>query len=95
MIIGVGKIGLRLALCHSLKDKRRVIKSIIARTRNAFNLAIAEVDSNDVHHRAEIGFAVVGNDAPLLNSKIDQIFEFMENLHLAEIVETDMEIIHL
>lgn len=95
MIIGVGKIEFRLALCHSLKDKRKIIKSIIARTRNAFNLAIAEVDCNDMHHRAEIGFALVGNEARLLNSKIDQIFEFIENLHLAEIIETDLEIIHL
>lgn len=95
MIIGVGKIGLGLADCHSLKDKRKIVKSVIDRTRNAFHAAIAEVDCNDVHQRAEIGFAMVGNDARLLNSKIDQIFDFIENLHLAEIVETDMEIIHL
>jgi len=95
MIIGVGKIGFRLALCHSLKDKRKIMKSILARTRNAFNLTIAEVGCNDMHHRAEIGFALVGNDSRLLNSKIDKVFEFIENLHLAEIIETDMEIIHL
>ncbi len=95
MVIGVGKIGFRLAFCHSLKGKRKVVKSIIARTRNTFNVSIAEVDLNDIHQRAQIGFAIVGNDRRLLNSKIDKIFEFIENLQLAEITDTDMEIISL
>lgn len=95
MIIGVGKIGLRMAFCHSLKEKRNIMKSMISRTRNTFPAAVAEVGCHDVHHRAEIGIALVGNDAGLLNSQLDKIFNFMDSLGLAEIIETDMEIIHL
>jgi len=56
---------------------------------------VAEVGLNDVHHRAEIGFALVGNDRAVINSKIDKIFNLAEELGLAEIIETEMELINL
>lgn len=95
MVVGLGIIQLRIHDCRSLKGKRKIIKSVIQRVRNHFNLAIAEVGLNDIHQRAEIGFAVVGNDKAFLNSKIDKIFNFVEVLGLAEVVETEMEIIVL
>jgi len=95
MVIGIGRITFGLSDCHSLKDKRKIIKSLIARVQNAFNASVAEIDLNDVHHRAEIGFSLVGNDRQTINSKIDKIFEFTENLQLAEIIDTEMEIINI
>ena len=95
MVVGMGKITFGLSDCHSLKDKRKIVKSLIARVQNAFNASVAEIGLNDAHQRAEIGFALVGNDRRLINSKIDQIFEFMENLQLAEIIDTEMEIINI
>lgn len=93
MVVGIGKITFRLAFCHSLKEKRKIVKAIIRRTRNVYNISMAEVDLNDVHQRAGIGFSLVGNDRRQINSKIDKIFEFIENLQLAEMIDTDMEII--
>ena len=95
MVIGVGKITFRLSECHSLKEKRKIIKSIIARVQNNFNASVAEVALNDVHQRAEIGVALVGNDRRTINSKIDKLIEFIEKLQLAEIINSDMEIITL
>ncbi|MEW6670403.1 MAG: DUF503 domain-containing protein [Thermodesulfobacteriota bacterium] len=95
MVVGFGIIRFRLHDCHSLKEKRRVIKAIVSRLRNAFNVSVAEVGSNDVHQSAEIGFALVGNDRMLINSKIDKLFNFVEELGLAEVVDTEMEIINL
>ncbi len=95
MVVGVGIIIFRLHDCHSLKGKRRVVKSVIAQLRNHFNLSVAEVDANDVYHRAEIGFAMVGNDRAVINSKIDKVFNLAETLGLAEIIHTEMEIINL
>ena len=68
---------------------------MIGRLRNNFNISAAEVGSNDIYQRAEIGFSLVGNDSSLINSKIDKIFNMAENLGLAEVIETEMEIIHL
>ena len=95
MVIGTGLITLRLHDCRSLKGKRKVIKSMINRLRNNFNVSIAEVGANDIYQRAEIGFCLVGNDAALINSKIDMVFNMAEDLGLAEIIDTEMEIIHL
>ena len=95
MVVGTGLITLRLHDCRSLKGKRRVVKSMINRIRNNFNVSIAEVGSNDIYQRAEIGFSLIGNDSALINSKIDKLFNMAEDLGLAEILDTKMEIIHL
>jgi hypothetical protein len=95
MVVGIGIITFRLHGCRSLKGKRKVIKSIISRMRNNFNASVAEVGSNDIHQRAEIGFSLAGNDKALINSKIDKIFNMVDGLGLAEIIDTEMEIISL
>jgi len=95
MVVGIGIITFRLHDCRSLKGKRKVVKSIISRMRNSFNASVAEVGSNDIHQRAEIGFSLVGNDKALINSKLDKIFNMVEGLGLAEIIDTEMEIINL
>ena len=95
MVVGIGVITFRLHDCRSLKGKRKVVKSIISRMRNSFNASVAEVGSNDIHQRAEIGFSLVGNDKALINSKLDKIFNMVEGLGLAEIIDTEMEIINL
>ena len=95
MVVGIGIITFRLHDCRSLKEKRKVVKSIISKMRNNFNASVAEVALNDIHQRAEIGFSLVGNDKTLVNSKIDKIFNMVDDLGLAEIIDTEMEIISL
>jgi uncharacterized protein YlxP (DUF503 family) len=93
MVIGMGMITFRLHECHSLKEKRRIVKAVIARLRNHFNASVAEVADNDVHQRAVVGFAMVGNDKALMNSKVDKVFNLADELGLAEVVDTEMELI--
>ncbi|NQT70000.1 MAG: DUF503 domain-containing protein [Desulfobacteraceae bacterium] len=95
MVVGLGIITFRLHDCRSLKGKRKVVKSIISRLRNNFNVSAAEVGANDIYQRAEIGFALVGNNRKVINAKIDKIFNLAEELGLAEIIDTEMEIINL
>lgn len=95
MVVGLGIITFRLHDCRSLKSKRKIVKSIIGRLQNNFNASVAEIGSNDVYDEALIGFAVVGNDRILTNSKIDKVFNFADELGLAEIINTEMEIINL
>jgi len=95
MVVGIGIITFRLHDCHSLKGKRKVVKSIISRLRNTFNASVAETGCNDMHQRAEIGFSLVGNNQAVINSKIDKMVNLAEDLGLAEIIDTEMEIIHL
>jgi len=86
---------MRLAELGSLKEKRQVLKKIIARTQNRFNIAIAETALHDEWQRAEIGFACVGNETGFVNSSVDKTIDYIESLHLAEIIHTDIEIMHL
>ena len=95
MVVGIGKIVFRLHDCRSLKGKRKIVKAITSRLRNSFNASVAEVGANDVHQRAEIGFALAGNDRMVINSKIDKMFNMADDLGLAEIIDTDMEIMNL
>ena len=95
MVAGLGIITFRLHDCHSLKSKRKIVKSIINKLRNNFNASVAETGSNDVHQRAEIGLAFVGNDRKVINSKIDKAFNMAEDLGLAEVIDMEMEIINL
>jgi uncharacterized protein YlxP (DUF503 family) len=95
MVVGLGIMTFRLHDCRSLKAKRSVVKSIIAQMRNHFNASVAEVGSNDVYERAEIGFSVVGSQAQVINAKVDKMINFTEALGVAELLDTETEIIHL
>jgi uncharacterized protein YlxP (DUF503 family) len=92
MFVGVGILDVFIAESRSLKDKRGVMKSIMRRAQNEFNLSIAEVGVNDDWKRGEIGFSVVGNDRRYINSKIDKILRFIDGLYLAEVVNCRIEI---
>ncbi len=95
MVVGIGQIRIRIHDCRSLKGKRRVVKTIINRIRNTFNASVAETGSNDIHQRGEIGIAIAGSDHAVVNSVLDKIFNFTEDLGIAEIIDFEMEIISL
>jgi hypothetical protein len=92
MVVGFGIITFRLHDCRSLKAKRKVVKSVVARLRNTFNASVSEVGANDVHQRAEIGFSLVGNNPKVINAKIDKLLNMAEDLGLAEVIDSEMEI---
>lgn len=94
MKLGVGQIKFRLFDVRSLKGKRKIVKSIIKRIDNAFNISIAEVELNDSHDWAVIGFSIVGNDARLVNSKLDKVINMADELGLAMVADSQIEIIH-
>jgi uncharacterized protein len=93
MVIGVCRLHLRIPENHSLKEKRHVIRKLIDRVRHRFNVAISEVDDNELWQRAQIGFCTVGNDRRFVNSSLDKIIDFIEKMYLAEVIEKEMEII--
>ena len=95
MVVGYGVLTFRLHDCRSLKAKRSVVKSIVHQVRNHFNASVAEVGVNDVHQRAQIGFALAGSAQPVINAKMDKVINFVEDLGLAELIDTEMEILHL
>lgn len=95
MIVAVARLTLALHDNNSLKGKRKVVRSLVEKVRHRFDAAIAEVEDQDKWQRAKIGVALVGNDSTLLRSRLDQIMLFMENQHLAEIIDFQVEFCYL
>ncbi len=95
MVVGIGRISLRIHGNTSLKGKRKVVKRVVGRLRNTFNASVAEIGAYDKLQRGEIGFAFLGNDRRVINSKLDKALNFVEAMHAAEIIDSDMEIMSL
>jgi len=95
MIIGTMKIELYLSDNRSLKGKRKVVRSMVDRTKHKFNVSVAEVGSNDKWQKIELGISAVGNDRRHIDSSLSHVLEFIESLYLAEIVNAEIEIFNV
>uniref|UniRef100_A0A832EKM1 DUF503 domain-containing protein n=1 Tax=Desulfacinum infernum TaxID=35837 RepID=A0A832EKM1_9BACT len=79
----------------SLKGKRKIVKSLIEKSRNRFPVSIAEVDDLDRYQRATLGIAVIGNDSRLLNAILDKVVDYMAGMGLADLESHRIELIPL
>ena len=95
MVVGTMRIELRLHDNRSLKGKRKVVRSMVDKVKHRFNVAIAEVGSNDKWQKIELGVSTVGNDRRHIDSSLNSVFDFIESLYLAEIVDSRTEILNL
>ena len=93
MVVGTCTVTLRIFMADSLKEKRMVVKSLVEKMKNRFNISVAEVDEQDNHRAAVIGFACVTNEASHADSIIDKVLNFMENNTEAEITEIYRELL--
>ena len=71
---------------YSLKDKRSVIKSIIHKTHNKFNVSIAEVEENDILNKGILGLSIVSNNVKTNEQILNTIIDFIENNYPVEII---------
>jgi len=78
-----GQLKLFLPQSSSLKDKRQIIQSIVARLRKRFNISICEVNHQDLWQRSNLGFAAAGNtarDTDLILESIRTTLEYYEDV---------------
>jgi hypothetical protein len=87
MVVGVMELHLALIDNESLKDKRSVVKRVIHRCRNNFNVAAAEVEDQDLTDRATIGIVAVGNDGRYVEGLLEKVEAFVDRLALAELLD--------
>ncbi len=80
---------------RSLKGKRRVVKSLRDRVKNKFNISVAEIGDQDVWQSLHIGIAAVSSDAQYLDGLLRQVVDFIDNLHLAEMTDCQIELLHM
>lgn len=79
MPVAVAMVEISIPFAHSLKDKRHVVKSIIARLRNRFNVSVAEMEYMDIWQRTVLGIACISNDGKVANSEIDKAINYIES----------------
>ena len=94
MVVGVLHLSLALAASESLKDKRQVVKSVLARVRNQFNVAAAEVDTQDDRQLATLGFCCVSNDGRHAEQMLQRVLAYIEGARWeAEVTDYSVEVI--
>ncbi len=95
MIVGVSQITLHLPGCHSLKEKRQVIKSVMARVRQQFGVAIAEVDEQDRWQIAKLGVSCVSNSSQHIDEILGRVLRYIEETRPdIQVTNSEVEIIN-
>ena len=95
MIVGAAAVEIHIHGSQSLKSKRGVVRSIAQRVRNRFDLSVAEVGGQGTWQLAVLGLATVGSDRRKVRALLDQALAYIEDLHLAEVLHTDVELVDL
>src|SRR5919198_3387544 len=96
MHVGIARVELLIAENGSLKGKRMVVKSVAQRVRNRFNVAVAEVDTQDVWELATLGIVCISDDPLHSIEVLSKVLDFIESERLdAEVGEIQMELIAL
>lgn len=80
------RLELRIREAHSLKEKRRILKSVIADLRRTFEVSVAEVDYQDLWQRTAIGVALVAPQPGHLDRVIHSLERRLE-------ARTDIEVL--
>ena len=94
MHIGAARLTFHLPDSHSLKDKRQVSRSLTARIRNKFNVAVAEEADNDLWQRLTLLACSASNDAAHANEMLSEVVNFVEEVRPdLELLDYQVEII--
>ena len=89
MYILSAKLTFTIPYADSLKDKRQVRRSLIEKTRQRFNVSVAEVGAQDVHRTLIIGIAVVSSEMAHAQNSLEEIIRFLDNNPDAELTAVE------
>ena len=93
MTIGVLQFEIRVGDAMSLKDKRRVVKSIKDRIAHGHNVSIAEVGALDEHRRSIIGIAMVANERGYVEGALSKLVDFVRSVGNVDLVDYQIELL--
>ena len=92
MVLGICTIEIHIPYAGSLKHKRRVVKSIIQRVRNKYNVSVSEIDKQDVWRLAVLGIACISNDKNIVYKTFSGVEKFIESTGDVRITDLYTEI---
>ncbi|MGQ0678752.1 MAG: DUF503 domain-containing protein [Actinomycetota bacterium] len=88
----MGRFDLLVSGSTTLKEKRRVVQSLLTRLRNKFNVAVAEVDHQDLQRRGAFGVACVSSSAFHAGKMLEEIERFVRAQYEVEVLSFDSEV---
>ena len=91
MVIGVCTLELHLPQCHSLKEKRMVVSRVKGRLSSRFNVAVAEVEHQDLWQRAGIAVVSVASLQPSLERTFSKVVEEVERASAGVLLRHETE----
>ena len=95
MVLGVLKVQVYMESNRSLKDKRKVLRSLIAKVKSKFNnISVSEVDHLNYRKKSTLGISFVANETAFVNSVIDQVVEYIEKNCFCHILDSEFNILH-
>jgi uncharacterized protein YlxP (DUF503 family) len=93
MFVCVARLTLQIPDSGSLKAKRQVLRRVTERVKARFNVAVAEVDDQDLWQKASIALAVVGNERRHVDEQMEKIIHFVEEMYIAPLISREKEIL--
>ena len=90
-MIAYCEVYLNIPGVQSLKEKRRIIKSLQDKLKNKFNIAISEIGNNDLWQSSLIGVVTIGNETAYLEKMLNSIINFIDEFYGVEISQYDIE----
>lgn len=91
MFIYLLDIEIRIYEAYSLKDKRKIVKSIIDYARNTLKISSAELSNNEMINLAHLGFVTISNDNDLARSILEKLVERIQSNYPLEIINYTIE----
>jgi uncharacterized protein YlxP (DUF503 family) len=92
MLVSAGRFDLRIPGCRSLKEKRHVVKTLIASLHGTFHVAVAEVDHQDLWQRAAIGVSAVSGERYHLNKVMHEVQRHVERFPGVELIDAQVSL---
>jgi uncharacterized protein len=80
MIVGISSFELHLPSCRSLKEKRKVVKSIVDRIHQRYRISVAETGFHDLHQRAEISLAAVATGEAEMERMLEEVHNLVDTV---------------
>ena len=89
----IGTVLLKLAIheARSLKDKRRVVKSLKEKLRNHFNVSVSEIEAQDVRQSAVLAVAIVGNNHRFLDESLSKVVDYVKSFRPGLLIDYEID----
>jgi uncharacterized protein YlxP (DUF503 family) len=89
MVLGLLQVEVHLPKAQSLKDKRSVLKSLRDQLRGRFNVAVAELDANELWQRATVGVSTLGDDRAYVEGLLREVAAWLRASRLVDLIRVE------